>query len=215
MKLNKNINYRLLVLYLKYGYILLPGFKTIYKNKKINEWIKPPYKINLNTSSREVLLFLKKKLERFVKNQKKKGKYICLMLSSGEDSRLIYTILENVIIKLNYQKNFYVCTGRISDNYTDYDESLIIKKYWNKKPINHQVITINRKEIFKKIDLANKINFQPVNGLPNIIFMECVKKMVKQFGHKKVTMVAGVGDQIFFNASKKQAKLQQKKIILL
>ena len=74
MKLNKNINYRLLVLYLKYGYISLPGFKTIYKNKKINEWIKPPYKINLNTSSREVLLFLKKKLERFVKNQKNKGK---------------------------------------------------------------------------------------------------------------------------------------------
>ena len=51
MRLNKNINYNTLVLYLKYGYISLPGFKSIYKNKKINTWIKPPYKTNFNTTT--------------------------------------------------------------------------------------------------------------------------------------------------------------------
>ena len=89
MRFNKNINYATLVLYLKYGYISLPGFKSIYKNKKINTWIKPPYKTNLNTTTVYCLNYLEKKIEKFIKKQKKKKKKICLLLSSGQDSRLL------------------------------------------------------------------------------------------------------------------------------
>ena len=74
MRFNKNINYATLVLYLKYGYISLPGFKSIYKNKKINTWIKPPYKTNLNTTTVYCLNYLEKKIEKFIKKQKKKKK---------------------------------------------------------------------------------------------------------------------------------------------
>ena len=94
MRLNKNINYNTLVLYLKYGYISLPGFKSIYKNKKINTWIKPPYKTNFNTTTVDCLTYLEKMVEKFVKKQKKKKRKICLLLSSGQDSRLLYKILE-------------------------------------------------------------------------------------------------------------------------
>lgn len=211
MKLNKNINYKLLSLYLKYGYISLPGFRTIYKNRKINKWINPPYKTNLNTSTEEVLLYMKKRFERFVKKQKKEGKYICLLLSAGQDSGLIYQILKETTIKLNYQNFFFCYIGKISHSNYDYDESFIIKKFWKKKPLNLQVININKDDIFKKIFLANQINFQPVNGLPNIIYMSCVEKICKKFGKKNVNIVTGVGDQIFFNALKKQAKNQQNK----
>lgn len=211
MKLNKNINYKVLSLYLKYGYISLPGFKTIYKNKKINTWLKPPYKTSLKTDTDECLQYFKKRCETIVKKLKIKRKKICLLLSSGQDSRLIYKVLEEIIIKHSYQKNFFCFTGRISHFNDDYDESAIIKKFWNIKPINHKIITINKKNIFKKIFLANQINHQPVNGVPNIIFLSCVEKICKKFGNNKVHIVTGIGDQIFFNALGKQAKKQQKK----
>jgi asparagine synthetase B (glutamine-hydrolysing) len=215
MKLNKNINYRLLVLYLKYGYISLPGFRTIYKNKKINKWIKPPYRTNLNTTTKDCLSYLEKRCAEFVINQKKKEKKICLLLSSGQDSRLLYKLLEKAVIRYNYQKNFFCFTGKISHSNNHYDESSIIKKLWVKKPLNHHVVSINKNDFIKNIVLANKINFQPVNGLPNIIFMTCVKKIIKKFDFKKVTIVAGISDQIFFNVLKKQAQKQQSKKISL
>lgn len=211
MRFNKNINYATLVLYLKYGYISLPGFKSIYKNKKINTWIKPPYKTNLNTTTVYCLNYLEKKIEKFIKKQKKKKKKICLLLSSGQDSRLLYKILEKKIIELNYKKNFFNFTGCITHSNKDYDEAHYIKKFWRRKPINHHVIRINQKNIINKIFKANRINFQPINGLPNIIFMSCVEKICKKFGRDKVTLVTGISDQIFFNSLKKQAISQQKK----
>ena len=211
MRFNKHINYNTLVLYLKYGYISLPGFKSIYKNKKINTWINPPYKTNLNTTTVDCLNYLEKMVERFVKKQKKKKKKICLLLSSGQDSRLLYKILEKKTIELNYKKNFFCFTGCVKYKNKDYDESYQIKKFWRRKPINHYIIRINQKNIFNKIFKANKINFQPVNGLPNIIFMLCVDKICKKFGRDKISIVAGISDQIFFNSLKKQAVKQQKK----
>ena len=56
----------------------------------------------------DCLTYLEKMVEKFVKKQKKKKRKICLLLSSGQDSRLLYKILEKKTIELNYKKNFLV-----------------------------------------------------------------------------------------------------------
>ena len=57
--------------------------KTIYKNKTINTWLKPPYKTNLNTNTDECLQYFKKRCETIVKKLKRKRKKICLLFKFG------------------------------------------------------------------------------------------------------------------------------------
>ena len=205
----KKINLDSFSLYLKYGYISIPRLKPIYKNYNSNKWIKTYYKIEKNINSELVLNYLKSKVDRFVKNQKKQNKKICLMLSSGADSRLLYNLIEQSVIKYEYTNNFFNFTGTFK-GYKKYSENEILKKKWNKKIINHRLVNINPKSFFMLINQANKINEQPVNGLPNIIYVKIVEEVSKIFGSENVVIVAGIGDQIFFNGTIKILKATMK-----
>lgn len=203
------INFNLLSLYIKYSLISLPQFNSIYKNEKINSWISKKYKTNLKTNHKILFNYLEKQIDIFVKSQIKAKGQICLMVSSGRDSRLLYNLIEKYALKYDYIDNFYTFTS-VFQNYKKYNEYLELKKIWKKSPRNHTLIKIKANEAFKLLKLANKINRQPVNGLPNILYLKAVEHICNKFKDENKTIVVGIGDQIFFNGNYNTLKVFNK-----
>jgi len=210
--LKKKINLNLLCLYLKYGYISIPPNKTIDKKKNLNSWIKK-FNNEHYLSIHDLLRFLDNYFYKFVKKQINKKKKICLLLSSGSDSRLIYNLLLKNVLKLNYRKNFFCITGYYRGYKDKYNELNLLEKKWISKPLNHIKVSISNKNFLSNIKKLNLINHQPINGYPvNTIYHVC-KKLVKKFTPKKVVAVAGINDPIFFNSTLKQYHLSNIKKI--
>jgi len=196
----KKINLEAILLFLKFGFVSIPGTKDFLKKKKIknpNIYYKKIKKVGYN----HLILSLEKQLTKRINFCRKKKKKIVLFLSSGLDSRLLYYIVYDLCKKSNYLNNFYTLTAETSIYKKRYSEYNLLKKIFNKRIHKNKKVIVNYNNWYQETIKSNKINKRPINGLAYISIKKLFEYSFNKFGNPLI--ITGIGDSIFFNSNLK------------
>lgn len=195
-----NLDKSILALYLKYGIISTPKNKSFFLNKNNQSYkylkLNRSYKSTINDIDKELEKIINNKIQKSIKNKTK----VVLLMSAGNDSRLMYHYIFKICKDNKYLKNFFVVTGNFKNFKNKYSDKSFIKKNRNFKIHNHKYIHIDDKpheynKFIKLIKKLIKVNIFPINGLRYYLIYECIKYVTKKY--KNHIIFTGIGDSIF------------------
>jgi hypothetical protein len=192
------VNLDTVSLYLRYGLQPPPGSNRFIKGQSTPKFELPDIKRDNQTDYNDVLVVLKKYIYELVQTSKLKGRPIVLMLTSGLDSRLLYNLILNEVIKNSSVNDFHTVTGNVSGYDNKYSEVEKITENWSRKPVNHSIIDVlfSVDSFESDIKHCNLINNGPINGLVSVVLEKVYCYISKTWENPLV--VSGLGDSVFF-----------------